>query len=250
MAAWADVGAPNDTRMSFWTTPIDEIGDAIEPDWQVESVNEGPTHVFVSATHYAYRTTIGRLVLRNLAHEATQMTTRDFRGIPQNEHLRDGRLIFEMWNGGVRLATGTRIDGPSILLDVVPWDIQQFQSDGASIAWIKGRDWDGSRLRFAEVELWTAPYPEPPSSFAPRRVTAWLDGGAALATMGGHYYAMQVEDYEMDVYDLRDGTRRHWVPPDGASMVDPPLYVTDDEILAGTNAGAYRIDPNTLPVVP
>jgi hypothetical protein len=53
----------------------------------------------------------------------------------------------------------------------------------------------------------------------------------------------------MAVWDLRDGSRREWDPPDGGNVLDTPLYATENEVLVSTTVGTFRIDPNTLPVV-
>jgi hypothetical protein len=52
----------------------------------------------------------------------------------------------------------------------------------------------------------------------------------------------------MDVFDLRDGSRRNWAPPEGGNVGVPPLYATEEETLVATTVGVFRIDPRTLPV--
>lgn len=254
-ASWAEADVTTDEiTVSFWLTAIDEIGDASEPVYQFNGPTDVPTHLFVSATNYAYRMSSGQLVLLDDANESTLMNGRDFRGIPQNEDLRGEVLFFETNGGGVsRLAVGTVADGPTYLRNIAPGEIRHFHTDGSTFAWLQGTEFDAFTLTYGTLELWSAPYVTSAADLTPRRIRDFP--GLYRGEIGGRWYAAEsnLADGGMDVYDLTDGTRRHWVPPPATGTRGAPLYVTDEEILLqanGAEAGVYRIDPRTLPIVP
>lgn len=159
------------------------------------------------------------------------------------------RIYFERWlgsEGPVLVTTGTIDDGPTDLIDVRPGDVQRFYTDGVTMAWLQGYDYDGATRRYDRLELWTSPIASRPEDLRARRVRDFP--GLHAGNVGGHWYAIRA-GFAMDVYDLNDGSRRHWEPPDGNNVLEAPLYVTDDEILVTSSRNAYRIDPNTIPVV-
>jgi hypothetical protein len=144
--------------------------------------------------------------------------------------------------------TGT-IDEPAhVLIDVTPAEVRYFETDGTTMTWLQGYDYDWDTLTFARLELWTSPFATRAEELRPRLVHPSFRGLIPMA-LGGHWLASQGDGPTLDIIDLRDGSRRSWTPPDAGNVADPPLYATENEVLVSTTVGTFRIDPNTLPVV-
>ena len=242
-------GDPSRNLDSVWVAPLDMIGDTTDPVFQQPGfLGAAIERIFVSASHYAYQVSAGPLALRDEAGAGRLIGWTDFPGTPQNVSLLGGHLLFEMWDDSIRLASATIADAPTNWIDLSPGEVRNFGTDGVDMAWLQGFDYDTSTLTYARLELWTSPYADTVAGLTPRRVGAFP--GLYVSTTGGGWYASQADGGELDVRSLADGSRRHWTPPAGVMVLDAPLYVTASDILLTTTFGAYRVDPNTLPIVP
>ena len=144
-----------------------------------------------------------------------------------------------------------RLNGGKILLRIDDIDAERKRPEYVadvfeSLEWL-GLDYDETTLTYRALDLWTSPVSATTAGLEPRVVRPFP--GLRSGALGGHWYATLGDGRTMDVYDLRDGSRRNWDPPEGGNVTDRPLYATSSEILVTTTIGAFRIDPNALPVV-
>ncbi len=239
-----------ETQLSAWTAPVGEVVTTLAPAFRVDvSSSLSIVGNLVSATHRAWL--FSPTSAMQLADDAGGR--RLFPGAGVDALLVSGQLVgdrvfYELWADRARVWTGSIEEGPRLLLDADPADIRSFRTDGRTMAWLQGYDYDESARAFARIELWAAPYAERAEDVAARRVFSSFRG-VVQTTVGGHWLASQAEGPGLDVFDLEDGTRRTWAPPDDGIVADPPLYAVDSEILVRTTVGTFRIDPNTLPLV-
>jgi hypothetical protein len=166
----------------------------------------------------------------------------------QSAHLVGDRVYYELWADSIRVWTATVEEAPRVLIDASPGVVRDFRTDGRTMVWYQGYDYDPDTLRFGRLELWTAPLVARAEDLEARRVPARLRGRIPFS-VGRNWIALVGEDRTLDVFDSTDGTRRNWDPPDGGNLRDTPLYTTEEEILVATTVGVFRIDPRLLPVV-
>jgi hypothetical protein len=151
-------------------------------------------------------------------------------------HLVGDRVYYELWGDHIRVWTGT-IDEPAhVLIDVTPAEVRYFETDGTTMTWLQGYDYDWDTLTFARLELWTSPFATRAEELRPRLVHPSFRGLIPMA-LGGHWLASQGDGPTLDIIDLRDGSRRSWTPPDAGNVADPPLYATENEVLVSTTVG-------------
>lgn len=249
ISAWANrVGGP--TQLSAWTAARDRVSVDLVPVYQQDVTSSLTiTGNLVTATHRAWLfSPTGTIVLTDDRDTRAVFPPRGVTGSLASPHLVDDRVFYELWADHIRVWSGTIEEAPSVLIDATPGEVRYFRTDGRVMAWLQGYDYDWDTLQFARLELWTAPFATRASDVLPRRVLGSFRG-LIPTTVGGHWLAVQGEGPTMDVFDLTDGSRRNWTPPDGGDVLDPPLFATDDEILVTTNVGTFRIDPNTLPII-
>lgn len=171
-------------------------------------------------------------------------------GIPQGAALVADHLLWEAWNGvdDVRLVHARWGQDAAIWRDVSPGNTKGFGTDGADLAWFENyeRQPDGS---YARLELWTAQYRRDIENLEPVRVRS-IDGPRSnRPAVGGGWLARRLLDPQrVEIYSLRDGTRRTFVAP-GGFVVDDPYYASETEIMfPGSGSTAVRFDPTLLPV--
>jgi hypothetical protein len=239
-----------EARLSTWASAGDRTAIERTPVFQLDtSTSLTIVRNFVSSTHQAWLySPSSTLVLRNEAGALVSYPRRPRDGTLQAPHLVGDRIFFELWADHIRVWTATLEEPATVLIDATPGEVRYFRTDGRTMAWLQGYDYDWDALRFARLELWTSPHATRAEELMPRRVRTTFRG-LVPTVVGDHWLASQGDGPTMDVYDLRDGSRRNWTPPDGGNVADPPLYATEDEILVTTTVGTFRIDPNTLPVV-
>ncbi len=238
--------------LSVWVVDAASVATTLEPVYQYESASSLIDMNLVSATHHAFGITpTGGLFLRDAAGAQAPMATADAPGSLIPVRLVNDRVYFERWlgfEGPVVAMTGTVDRGPVALVDARPaGDVREFHTDGVTMTWYQVYDYDPGAGRSGRFELWTSPIATRSEDVRPRRVCDVA--GYYRGEVGGHWFVSQAAGYELDIYDLDDGSRRHWDAPDGNNILEAPLYVTDDEILVTSSRNAYRIDPNTLPIV-
>lgn len=251
IAAYADQG-PN-TLVSIWVHDDAALVDGLLPMFQEESPGRSRSidALLLSATHYAFGSAPDNsLFVRDESETTARMNGPAAPGLLIPVRLVGDRLYFERWlafEGPVVVSTGTIEEGPSDLIDVRPAQLREFHTDGVTMTWYQVYDYDPAAGRPGRFELWTSPLAARPEDVQPRRVRGVA--GYYRGEVGGHWYVSQAAGYELDIYDLNDGSRRHWEAPDGNNILEAPLYVTDDEILVTSSRNAYRIDPNSIPIV-
>jgi len=71
---------------------------------------------------------------------------------------------------------------------------------------------------------------------------------------GGGYFARPAVaplPERVEIYSLRDGSRRDFIPTWGEALPWPPVYVMEHDLLIlAAGGGFYRIDPALQPIVP
>ncbi len=235
--------------VSVWGSPIEETALRIAPIYQLESDALIVNLNLISASHQAWTMSpTNDLFLRDAGDRIGRFPGADADGMIQEPALVGDRVFYELWGDHARVWTATIDEAPRVLIDAAPGEVRDFRTDGRTMTWYQGYDFDPVELRFALLELWTSPFAARTEDLAPRRVPADLRG-LIVPTQGGHWVAVQTPELTLNVYDLNDGSRREWVPPDEGNVTRPALYATDDEILVATTVGTFRIDPNTLAIV-
>ncbi|MCB9604828.1 MAG: hypothetical protein H6720_31290 [Sandaracinus sp.] len=155
---------------------------------------------------------------------------------PQGPALVGRHLMWLDFGAKAKLAHAT-FDTPSeIFLDVPDADVV-FATDGVDLAWVQGYGWNDATGTYERLELWTAPYVTAPEALVPRRV---LDDYAALDTrgvVGARRWVAVIGNSELEVVDLRDGTRTTMVLSSEHVMAAPPSWITESEVGV---AGRYR----------
>ncbi len=170
-------------------------------------------------------------------------------GLPQNVALIGDHLLWEAWRGldDVRLVHARWGEASAVWRDVSPSDAKGFGTDGIDLAWFDNHDRreDGS---YARTELWTAPYRRDLEAVVPRLVTV-VDERSNMPAVGGGWLARRRTDPQrVEVFSLRDGTRRTFFPP-GGSVVEDPYYASERDIMfRGGGAQSIRFDPTLLPI--
>jgi hypothetical protein len=237
-------------QLSTWSAPVERAWLDLEPTYTLDVRSSLTiTGNFVSATHQAWwLSPTAHLFLRNAEGTLRAIPAPRERGMVQSAHLVGDRVYYELWADSIRVWTATVEEAPSVLIDASPGVVRDFRTDGRTMVWYQGYDYDPDTLRFGRLELWTAPLVARAEDLEARRVPARVRG-LILPVLGGSWVAMQGEGPTMDVFDLRDGSRRNWAPPEGGNVGVPPLYATEEEILVATTVGVFRIDPRLLPVV-
>ena len=234
--------------ISIWVAPVGEAATRLTPVYQLETSSLIVNLNLVSASHQAWTVSpTNALFLRDDLGGFASFPGPGRDGMIQSPVLVADRVFYELWADHIRVWTGTVEEAPSALIDATPGEVRNFHTDGRTIVWLQGYDYDWDARRFARLELWTSPFATTATELRPRLVRPFPE--LYQGALGGHWLASQSAGYEMDVYDLNDGSVRHWTPPMDGMVRDVPLYATDDEILVTTNVGIFRIDPNTLPIV-
>lgn len=178
-------------------------------------------------------------------------------GLPQNVALVGDNLLWEAWVGldDVRLVHARWGEPAAVWRDISPGDTKGFGTDGVDLAWFENHDRqpDGT---YGRVELWTAGYRRDIESAVPalvRTVEGQRSNGPAV---GGGWVARFVRGppptwvARVEVFSLRDGTRRTFISPSGV-VTDEPFSATDRAIMFKGGGGLiYRFDPTALPVDP
>lgn len=174
-------------------------------------------------------------------------------GLPQNVELVGDHLLWEAWRGldDVRLVHARRGEAASVWRDIGPSDTKGFGSDGVDIGWFDAHDRqpDGTYLR---TELWTAPYRRDLENVEPRLARVVDERCNAPAIGGGWAACRRINDgpQRVEVFSLRDGSRRTFVPP-GGYVLDDPYYSREREVMfRGAGTEAIRFDPTLLTVDP
>lgn len=157
-------------------------------------------------------------------------------GSPQGPQLVGRHLMWMEWEAKVRLAHAT-FDSPSeIFLDVPDADAI-FATDGVDLAWLQGYGWSDVTSTYERVELWAAPHTTNPAELEPRRVLEDYAMGDIRGVVGAHRWVSISGESELEVVDLRDGTRTTIALPPEHVLAAPPSWVTEGEIGI---AGRYR----------
>ena len=169
-------------------------------------------------------------------------------GLPQNIALVGDHILWEAWRGldDVRLVHARWGEASSVWRDVTPGVTKGFGTDGVDLAWMEAfdRQLDGS---YARLELWTAPYRRDLESIEPRLVRT-LEVRNSPAVGGGWVAGAGLDSLRVEVFALRDGSRRTFIAPAGAVSQDP-YYASAREIMfRGAGTDAIRFDPSILPV--
>lgn len=243
-------GHPELSVSLIWVAAIEDIGHTVAPSVRFAAdLSSMPQRLWVSATHVAVQTSLGLLMVSDGTHLSDPVYVRTDDGPAQDGSLHDDHFIYEDWQTDlVRLAVATYGTAPaSILHGADPADVRSFGSDGRDMAWLQGYGYTGSE--YTRMELWTAPYATSASTIVARRVRE-IPSVASAGAAGGGWYAKQALGGGFDAWSLADGTERTWRPPSGLLEDGGPHYVTANEVFVLTNSLPYRIDPNTLPIVP
>jgi len=162
--------------------------------------------------------------------------------------------MWEAWVGldDVRLVHARWGEPAAVWRDISPGDTKGFGTDGVGVAWFENheRQPDGTYRR---VELWTTSYRRDIESSVPalaRTIEGQRSNGPAV---GGGWVARFLRDpppARVEVFSLRDGTRRTFISPSGV-VLDEPFSAAEREIMfKGGGGRTYRFDPNVLPVDP
>lgn len=173
-------------------------------------------------------------------------------GLPQNVALVGDHLLWEAWIGldDVRLVHARWGEAASVWRDVSPGDTKGFGTDGVDMAWFENYDRqpDGSYRR---TELWTAPYQRDIGIVVSTLVRTMDAQRSNDPAVGGGWLARGLRGpARIEVFSLRDGSRRTFVAPEGFVTIDP-YYATEREIMfRGAGTRTYRFDPTRLPVDP
>jgi len=118
-------------------------------------------------------------------------------------------------------------------------DVRAPRVSGEWVAWQQSSPADGPPHTL--VELWASPFAEDPSDLTPQRL-ATLSGFHGGFAMGGGICAVFEGYDQIDLYDLDDGRKRIFHVPSGYRVVDPPTYITADEMLVvGFDSEAYTL---------
>ncbi len=170
-------------------------------------------------------------------------------GLPQNVALVGDQLLWEAWRGldDVRLVQARWGEPSAVWRDVSPSDTKGFGTDGVDLAWFDNHDRreDGS---YARTELWTAPYRRDLEAAEPRLVTVVDERSNAPAVGGGWLARRRLDPQRVEIFSLRDGTRRTFVAP-GGYVVEEPYYASERDIMfRGAGAQTVRFDPTVLPI--
>lgn len=242
------VAGPN--VISTWIGTLETLATARTPSYQAEvTASLLISRNFVSATHQAWQISpTSTLFLRDDADRRIAFPERGVTGTIVSPRLIGDRVFYELWADHIRVWTATLDEPAHVLIDVTPAEVRNFHTDGVTMTWLQGYDYDWDTLTFARLELWASPYATRAEDLRPRQIRGIFRGLIPVA-FGSHWLASQGEGPTLDVIDLRDGSRRSWTPPDGGNVADPPLYATETEVLVSTTVGAFRIDPNTMPIV-
>lgn len=235
--------------ISVWSAPLGEVSSSLEPTYQLEVTSSLLiTRNFVSATHQAWwLSPVAHLFLRNEDGRLRAIPGPRERGMVQSAHLVGDRVYYELWADSIRVWTATVEEAPRVLIDASPGVVRDFRTDGRTMVWYQGYDFDWDTRRFGRLELWTAPLVTRAEDVVPRLVRSFP--AHYTAVFGGRWLAALIESRDMMVWDVEDGSARMWDPPDGGNVLNTPLYATEEEILVATTVGVFRIDPRTLPVV-
>lgn len=174
-------------------------------------------------------------------------------GLPQNVDLVGDHLLWEAWRGvdDVRLVHARWGEAASVWRDIGPSDTKGSGTDGLDIGWFDAHDRqsDGS---YGRTELWTAPYRRDLENVEPRLVRV-VDERCNEAAVGGGWIAcrrISGGPQRVEVYSLRDGSRRTFVAPGGTVLEDPYYARERDIMFPGAGTEAVRFDPTLLPVDP
>lgn len=159
-------------------------------------------------------------------------------------------ILWESWGARVGIAAWTEEEPARVIREVERGDVRGLATDGTTIAWQEGTDYDTSTLRYAHVALWTGTFADGVLRDV-RRVRDDLIHHS-YGMLGAGYYVTTESDPErpalalIALYRLADGARAQFQPPGGIGAAEV-LDVSATEMLIQTNANSYyRIDPRTL----
>ncbi|MBX3268630.1 MAG: hypothetical protein KF729_00120 [Sandaracinaceae bacterium] len=175
-------------------------------------------------------------------------------GLPRGTVVVGDHLLWEAWLSleRLRLVHAHWGSPATVYYDPMPRTLYGFGTDGVDLAWFEndGPRGDGS---FERSEIWAAPYRRDLASMeAPRRV-ARVDLHSTRPAVGGGWIAWRritEGPQRVEVFSLRDGSRRTFVPP-GGYVIDEPYYARARDIMfRGAGTEAIRFDPTLLPPDP
>lgn len=251
VAQFLDRTTPRRSLAGLFVAPLDRITQVREPTYVFPTSLLYPdrtiTRLWVSSSFVALQTSPDGLLYRYRDGELELLNGSKLPGLAQHVTLIGDHLLWESWQGTdyVELAHAPKSSKGTIWRDRSGGETKSFGTDGADMAWMqcRGRRADGS---YEHLELWTATYRDDLGRIEPRRVCdLHVRNGAAV---GGGWYAMRRTGdgpQRIDVFSLRDGTRRTFIPP-GGLVLDDPFYVSEHEIMF-PGRGTIRFDPSRLP---
>ena len=244
----------NPARSQAWLyiTSLGQIDKAGEPTYvfPADFVHRGRTitRLWISSELVALQTSPDGTLYRYQNGALKVLNDLTAPGLPQNVNLIDDHILWEAWQGtdNVRLVHAHSGQPASVWPNLSSGETKSFNTDGADLAWLQchDRNPDGSYQR---LELWTAAYQENLERFKPRYLRR-ISVRNSAAVGGGWYTMRRTSDgpQRVEVYSLRDGTRRTFIPP-GGQVLDTPFYAGNREIMF-TGQSVIRFDPNLLHV--
>lgn len=243
--AWLYVGTPN--TIGSTTDPVHEFPATFVPR------DRTIVELWISAELLALQVSPdGSLYSYREGEWATLTGRGTVEGLPRGTVIVGDQLVWEAWLSldQIRLAHAPWGSPAAVFYDPRPLTLYGFGSDGVDLAWFENRSrGDGT---FDRQEIWTAPFRRDLDALEPRRVVE-VDLYATRPAVGGGWLAMRRIDgglQRVEVFSLRDGSRRTFVPP-GGYVLDEPYYAREREIMfRGAGTQAIRFDPTLLAADP
>ncbi len=236
-------------QFRLYHAPLTEIGSVIEPiAVRVPSMGVGSSGVqrlSVSRTTVAAEVQPAGVVIvfeggrSRVLGGALSPTP----GTPQRVRVVGRDVWWEDWAHPTSLVVGSIDQEGSYFRRNVPDDAFVLGIDDGQMAWLEGFGWGGIVSRYDRLELWTAPYTADTAELRPRRIREIETSGPAL--LGGGVYGFFGGDPggtnpRIKLYDLADGRHRNFRSPDGVSVPESPLGITNEEMLL---KGRFTVDP-------
>lgn len=175
------------------------------------------------------------------------LTGRDMvEGTAQGPHLVGDHVLWETWRGvdDVRLVHARPGEATAVWRDISPNDLKGFGTDGVDVAWYQNYD-RREDLTYARTELWAATYRRDIEEMTARLVREVEVRSNDPAVGGGWIAQRRLDPQRVEIFSLRDGTRRTFFPPDGY-VITEPFYASEHEIMY-RGRRTTRFDPTLLP---
>jgi hypothetical protein len=176
--------------ISAWIGPIETLATSRAPGYQVEvTASLLISRNFASATHQAFQfSPTSTLFLRDDADRRVTFPARGVTGTIVSPHLIDDRVFYELWADHIRVWTATLDEPANVLIDVSPAEVRNSHTDGVTMTWLQGYDYDWDTGRFARLEMWASSYATTPADLEPRYVGEFP--GLYRTVFGAHWLHM------------------------------------------------------------